>query len=82
MVYSNTAVYGENKYGKSGPLSIFTSLKHLMMLLDRASYLHLIKDTDSIYTQLKSFDVEALLNKAFKLLIYNMKIMLIYIWLP
>ena len=29
MVYSNTAVCGENEYGKSSPLSLFTSLKHL-----------------------------------------------------
>ena len=30
MVYSNTAVYmGENEYGKSGHLSMFTALKHL-----------------------------------------------------
>ena len=38
--------------GHSGSLSIFTLLKHLMMLLKynffRASYLHLTKDTDSI----------------------------------
>ena len=33
MVYSNTAVYGGNDCGKSGHLSIFTSLKHLMVLL-------------------------------------------------
>ena len=50
--YSNTAVYGGNEYGKSVHLSIFTLLKHLMMLLKynffRASCLHLIKDTDSM----------------------------------
>ena len=50
MVYSNTAVYGENECGKSGPLSIFTSLKHVMMLLKhkfffRASFLHHIAKT-------------------------------------
>ena len=43
---------GENEYGESGHLSIFTLLKHLMMLLKynffRASFLHLTKDTDSI----------------------------------
>ena len=43
---------GENEYGESGHLSIFTLLKHLMMLLKynffRASFLHLIKDTGSI----------------------------------
>ena len=34
MVYSNTIQsMGENEYGKSGHLAIFTSLKHLMMLL-------------------------------------------------
>ena len=53
MVYSNTGVYGENECGKSGHLSIFTSFKHLMMLLKgtifRALFLHLIKDTNSTY---------------------------------
>ena len=47
---------GENEYmvnlGHSGHLSIFTLLKHLMMLLKynffRASFLHLTKDTDTI----------------------------------
>ena len=52
MVYSNKAVYGGNKYDKSGHLSKFTSLEHLMMLLKcilfRASFWHIIKDTDSI----------------------------------
>ena len=42
----------ENKYGKSGHLSICTLLKHLMMFLKynfiKASLLHLIKDTDSM----------------------------------
>ena len=42
----------ENEYGESGHLSIFTLLKHLMMLLEynyfRASFLHLYKDTDSM----------------------------------
>ena len=28
-LYSNTAVYGGNEYGKSGLLSIFILLKHL-----------------------------------------------------
>ena len=45
-------VYGENEYGESGHLSIFTLLKHLMMLLKYnffwASFLLLTKDTDSI----------------------------------
>ena len=59
MVYSNTAVYGAgggggggNECGKPGHLYIFTSLKHLMVLLKcnffRASFLHLIKDSDSM----------------------------------
>ena len=51
MIYSKTAVYGGNEYGKSGHLSIFTSFKHLMMILKcffRASLLYLIKNTDSI----------------------------------
>ena len=44
---------GRNEYGKSGHLSILTLLKHLMMMvlkyiLIRASFLHLIKDTDSM----------------------------------
>ena len=33
MVYSNTVVYGGNESCKSGHLSIFILLKHLMMLL-------------------------------------------------
>ena len=43
---------GENEYGESGHLFIFTLLKHLMMLLKynffMASFLHLTKDTDSM----------------------------------
>ena len=43
---------GENEYGKSDHLSILTLLKHLMLLLKykffKASFLHLIKDTDSM----------------------------------
>ena len=39
-------------HGESGHLSIFTLLKHLMMLLKynffRASFLHLTKDIDSM----------------------------------
>ena len=30
MAYYNIAVYGGNEYGKSGHLSIFTFLKHLL----------------------------------------------------
>ena len=52
MVHSNTAVCGENEYGKSSHMSIFTSLKHLMVLLKcifvKASFLNHIKDTDSM----------------------------------
>ena len=32
IIHFNTVVYGENEYGESGHLSIFTLLKHLMML--------------------------------------------------
>ena len=44
---------GENEYGESGHMSIFTLLKHLMMLLkyfffQGFIFLHLIKDTDSM----------------------------------
>ena len=43
---------GRNEYGISGHLHIFAFLKHLMVLLRcnffRASFLHLIKDTDSM----------------------------------
>ena len=51
MVYSDTTVYGENEYGKSGHLYIFTSLKHLMMLwsaifLGLNIFLHHMTDTD------------------------------------
>ena len=43
-----TAVYGGNEYGKSGYLSIFTLLKHLLMRLKyifQGFILHLINDT-------------------------------------
>ena len=43
---------GENEYGESGHLSIFTLLKHLMMLLkynfSGLHFLHLTKDTDNM----------------------------------
>ena len=43
---------GRNELDKSSHLSIFTSLQHLMALLGavflRASFLHLIKDTDGM----------------------------------
>ena len=42
----------KKEYGESGHLSIFTLKKHLMMLLKynffRVSFLHIIKDTDSM----------------------------------
>ena len=45
---------GGNEYGKSSHWSIFTLLKHLMMLLKynffRASFVHL-KDTDIMYSR-------------------------------
>ena len=51
-IYSNIVVYGENEYGESGHLSVFTLLKQLMMLLKynffRPSFLYLTKDTDSM----------------------------------
>ena len=74
MVNSNTAVYvggegeGWNECDKSGHLSIFTLLKHLMMLLKckffRALYLHLIKDTDGTDAAQIFFKVETFLNNA------------------
>ena len=54
FILLQTAVYGEKwvRYIKSSHLSIFPSLKHLMVLLRciffGASFLHLIKDTDSM----------------------------------
>ena len=68
MVYSNTAFYKENGCGKSGHMSIFTSSKHLMTFLkfqfSRASFLHLIKDTGSMWSCSSDFflEVETLLN--------------------
>ena len=45
---------GGNEYGKSGPLSVSTSLKHFLMLSKCSFFfqgfiLHLTKDTDSMY---------------------------------
>ena len=62
---------GENKYGQSGHLSIFSFLKHLKMLLKcnffRASCVLLIKDIDSMYGHVAQiFKVEILLDNAFK----------------
>ena len=53
FLHSSLLGYGGKEYGiKSGHLCIFTSLKHLVILLKcslfRASFLHLIKDTDSM----------------------------------
>ena len=42
MIYSNSAVYGGNEYGKSGHLYIFAFSGQA------ASFLHHITDTDSI----------------------------------
>ena len=61
---------GDNEYGKSGHLSIFTLLKHLMMLLKnnfiRASFLHHyhnFTNTDSTQgNAAQTFKVETLLN--------------------
>ena len=64
---------GGNEYGKSGHLSMFTSLKHLMMLLKckffRASFVHLIKGTDCMSGHAAQifFKVETLLNNAFNM---------------
>ena len=46
-----TAVYGGNEYGKSGHLSIFTSLKNFVAFevqFFRASFVYPIKDTDNM----------------------------------
>ena len=61
----------ENEYGESGHLSIFTILKHLiMMLLKQFSGLHFYTLSKTLITfravQLKLFKVETLLNNAFK----------------
>ena len=53
MVYSNTAVYGGVGMSIAHPLlSIFTYLKHLMVLFKwhflGLNFLHLIKGTDSM----------------------------------
>ena len=63
---------GRNEYGISGHLPIFAFLKHLMLLLRcnsfRASFLYLIKDTDSMYRDMQLryfFRVKTLLNNAF-----------------
>ena len=43
---------GRNEYGISGHLHYFACLKHIMVLLRcnffRASFVHIIKDTDSM----------------------------------
>ena len=61
---------GEDEYGESGHLSIFTLLKHLMLLLKyiffRASFLHRTRDTDSMSGHAAQiFKVKTLLNNAF-----------------
>ena len=62
---------GENEYGESGHLSIFTLLKHLMMLLKyNFSGLHFYTLPKTLIgcrdMQLRSFKVRTLLNNAFK----------------
>ena len=62
---------GGNECGKSGHLSIFTSLKHLMMLLKcyffRTSFYTLSKTLIACRAmQLRFFKGETLLNNAFK----------------
>ena len=61
---------GGDEYGKSSHLTIFTSLKHFVMMslinfFFRTSFLHLIKDTDTMIAhrnmQLRLFKVETLL---------------------
>ena len=47
---------GRNEYNRSGHLSIFTYLKHLMVFWGaffRDSMLYLIKDTDSMYRDMQ-----------------------------
>ena len=62
---------GENEYGESGHLSIFTLLKHLMMLLKYSfSGLHFYTVPKTLIAcramQLRIFKVKTLLNNAFK----------------
>ena len=62
---------GENEYGKSGHLSIFTLLKHLMMLLKyNFSGLNFYTLSKTLIAcgamHLRFFEVETLLNNAFK----------------
>ena len=62
---------GENEYGESGHLSIFTLLKHLMMLLKyNFSGLHFYTLPKTLIAcramQLRFFKVKTLLNNAFK----------------
>ena len=68
----------ENEYGKSGQLSFFTSLKHLMMLVKctffRTSFLHPIKDTDSMMGHAAQiFKVETLSNNVFNIVKAQLK---------
>ena len=62
---------GENEYGESGHLSIFTILKHLMMLLKYKFFsgLHFYTLSKRLIAcramQLRFFKVETLLNNAF-----------------
>ena len=77
-IYSYTVVYGGNECGESGHLSIFTLLKHLMMILKyNFSGLH-------FYTLLKTLiackamhlrfcKVKTLLNNAFSFILEALK---------
>ena len=71
MVYSNTTVYGGNKYDISGHLHIFTILKHFMLLkcsFFRVLYVYTLSQTVTAYRamQLRFFKVETMLNNYFK----------------
>ena len=59
---------GGNEYGKSGHLSIFTLLKHLLMLLkyNFFSGLHFYTLSETLIACRAIFKVETLLNNAFK----------------
>ena len=74
MVYSNTAVYGGKLVYMINPVTCFfnTFLKHFFhdafeVQFFRASFLHLIKGTDSMWAHASQiFKVKTLLNDAFK----------------
>ena len=71
MVYSNTVVYGGNENGKSGHLSIFATLEHLMVLLkcnfSGLRFYTLLKTLIACRAmQLRFIKVETLFKNAFK----------------